>query len=208
MFSEMRSLLQRSSLRHGHLCPRQVLGVRIGLAGLTALQMRSPLRSQSGLIIIETDGCFADGIEAATGATVGHRTLRINDLGKIAATFANVHTGRAVRIKPRADARAWAWKYAQRESRRYFVQLEGYQSMPEAELLCFQEVVLDPPAAVLVSSPSARGRCHKCGEEINNGRQLLVNGKPLCYSCAGRGYYTIRSEPAELLAVGTAAADY
>ena len=42
------------------------------------------------LIIVETDGCFVDGIEVSTGVTVGHRSLRVVDLGKIAATFVSL----------------------------------------------------------------------------------------------------------------------
>ena len=41
-----------------------------------------PCNDQNFLNTIETGGCFADGIRAATGATVGHRTLRIEDLEK------------------------------------------------------------------------------------------------------------------------------
>jgi formylmethanofuran dehydrogenase subunit E len=79
-------LLEKSASDHTHLCPRQVLGVRMGLAGLTALEVKAPVTPRTALVIIETAGCFADGIRVATGATVGHRTLRVEDLGKIAAT--------------------------------------------------------------------------------------------------------------------------
>ena len=96
----MSDLLKQSSARHDHLCPRQVLGVRIGLAGLMTLGLESPINKNTALIIIESDGCFADGIEVATGATIGHRTLRVNDFGKMAATFADVKTGRVIRILP------------------------------------------------------------------------------------------------------------
>lgn len=43
---------------------------------------------------------LADGIEIASGATIGHRTLRVHDLGKIGATFAHVKTARAIRLSP------------------------------------------------------------------------------------------------------------
>ena len=36
-------LLKQSSARHDHLCPRQVLGVRIGLAGLANFGIGSRL---------------------------------------------------------------------------------------------------------------------------------------------------------------------
>ena len=89
-----------ASARHTHLCPRQVLGARIGLAGASALGLDLPRADKRLLVILETDGCFADGIDAATGCTVGHRTMRIEDYGKIAATFVDVETERALRIAP------------------------------------------------------------------------------------------------------------
>lgn len=198
MTSDLSQLLRRSSARHDHLCPRQVLGVRMALAGQAALGWPAHLTKDVGLILIETDGCFADGIEVATGATVGHRTLRVNDLGKIAATFADLCSGVALRFAPREHVRMRACEYAPSESRRYFAQLDGYQRMPVEELFKFQEVSLHPPAAALASLPTARVICQQCGEEIGNQREVLVEGAVLCRQCAGAGYYEAASCAAEL----------
>ena len=191
-------LLKQSSERHDHLCPRQVLGVRIGLAGLAALELEAPVKKTTALIIIESDGCFADGIEVATGATIGHRTLRVNDFGKIAATFADVGTGLAVRISPALDARGRALTYAPDEPRRYFAQLQGYQVMPDSELLRIQEVTLCPTLDELISKPLARVTCDYCGEEIINEREVVQDGIKLCRTCANDGYYLIKPVPAEM----------
>lgn len=185
------TLLEQSSARHDHLCPRQVLGARIGLAGLAALGLAAPVSKKTALVIIETDGCFADGIEVATGATVGHRTLRVNDLGKLAATFVDVATGRAIRISPSPDARKKALRYAPDEARHYFAQLAAYQVMPDDELLRCQRVILTPSVQALVSKPLVRVSCSRCGEEIINERQVLVDGVPLCGTCAHQGYYIL-----------------
>ena len=187
---QIATLLQQSSARHDHLCPRQVLGVRIGLAGLDALGLSAPVSKKSALVIIETDGCFADGIEIATGATLGHRTLRVNDLGKIAATFVDVNTRQAVRISPALDARRRALCYAPDEPRHYFAQLLAYQIMPPEDLLQTRQVILDPPLEVLLSRPGVRLDCAICGEEIINERQVIVEGVVLCRTCANQGYYT------------------
>ena len=186
---EIHELLKLSSARHNHLCPRQVLGVRMGLAGLAAIGLEAPMQHKAALVIIETDGCFADGIEVATGASVGHRTLRVADQGKVAAVFANVHTGNALRLAPGLDVRQRARGYAPGIKDKYYAQLKGYQVMPEKELFTFQEVVLDPPLERLLSRPGLRAKCTKCGEEIINERQVVVEGKILCRSCAGLGYY-------------------
>ncbi len=191
MNGKLSALLEQSSARHDHLCPRQVLGARIGLAGLAALGLAAPVSKKTVLVILETDGCFADGVEVATGATVGHRTLRVNDLGKLAATFVDVNTGHAIRISPTPDARQKALRYAPNEPRHYFAQLAAYQVMPDDELLRCQNVILTPSVQALVSKPLVRVACSRCGEEIINERQVLVDGVPLCGTCAHQGYYIL-----------------
>jgi formylmethanofuran dehydrogenase subunit E len=185
----LEEILKTSAARHSHLCPRQVLGARIGLAGAQALDLDLRLRNRRLLIILETDGCFADGIEAATGCSVGHRTLRVEDYGKIAATFVDVRSGKAVRVAPVWDARERAVAYSQGEPRHYFAQLAAYQVMPDTELLSIQEVNLNGSVAELVGRPGARVSCDLCGEEIINGREITQGEMRLCQACAHGAYY-------------------
>ena len=208
---DLQTLLEQSASRHSHLCPRQVLGVRMGLAGGAALRLDLPRSDKRLLVILETDGCFADGVEVATGCTVGHRTLRVEDYGKIAATFVDVKTGRAVRLAPRADVRQRARTYAPAMRRRYFSQLEGYQRMPDEELFAIQEVTLVTPIQAIVSRPGVRTHCTVCGEEIINQREILFDGHPRCRGCAGQAYYqmsesslqTLTWEPAQSVRVNS-----
>ena len=172
-------LLKKSASDHSHLCPRQVLGVRMGLAGLGTLGVKVPVTSKTALVIIETSGCFADGIRVATGATVGHRTLRVEDLGKIAATFTDLKAGISVRVSVKLDVRTRALDYAPVEKRRYFAQLKGYQVMPDEELFNFQRVELQIPASQIISHQNARRCCSKCGEEVINEREVVVEGMQL-----------------------------
>jgi formylmethanofuran dehydrogenase subunit E len=185
-------ILTESAKRHNHLCPRQVLGARIGLAGLATLGLETPVNKSTALVILESDGCFADGIEASTGATIGHRTLHVNDFGKIAATFADVKTGRAIRISAALYVRERALVYAPDEARHYFAQLQGYQIMPDTELLRYQEVALHPSLEELISKPTVRVNCDYCGEEIINEREVMQEGVILCRTCANDGYYLIK----------------
>src|SRR5512140_1382586 len=148
--ASLNEILKTSASRHSHLCPRQVLGARIGLTGAQALGLEPPVPNKRLLVILETDGCFADGIEAATGCSVGHRTLRIEDYGKIAATFVDRKQGKAVRVAPRLDVRGRAAAYIPGEPRHYLAQLCAYQVMPDAELLSIQEVYLNESFEELV----------------------------------------------------------
>ncbi len=185
----LRALLETSSGRHQHLCPRQVLGVRFALAGGAALGLSLPRRDKRLLVIVEIDGCFVDGVEVATGASVGHRTLRVEDYGKVAATFVDVKDDRALRVAPRLQVREQAGDYAPGEPSKYFAMLYAYQVMPDAELLSIQEVRLARPVQELISHPGLQVTCDRCGEEIFNEREIYRNGLCLCRTCAQGAYY-------------------
>jgi formylmethanofuran dehydrogenase subunit E len=184
-------LLEISSRQHSHLCPRQILGVRMGLAGMSALGFSEPPSGKRLLVIIESDGCFADGIIAATSCTVGHRTLRVEDFGKVAATFIDTRTCRSVRVAPAAGVRIRACAYAPGEERHYFAQMQAYQVMPVEEMFSITPVELLVPVDQIVSRPGVRVDCETCGEEIINERELMVDGRTLCPACAGRSYYRL-----------------
>jgi formylmethanofuran dehydrogenase subunit E len=187
--SDLQELLAQSAALHNHLCPRQVLGVRMGLYAGKLLNMALPQTTKRLYTFIETDGCFADGISVATGCWLGHRTLRLVDYGKVAATFVDSQTGRAVRIRPHPETRARAAEYVPDARSRWHTQLEAYQTMPDAELLEVQAVDLNISLLALISRPGVRVNCAVCGEEILNEREVIVGGQTLCRSCADGGYY-------------------
>ena len=186
---DLSALLEKSAQHHNHLCPRQILGVRIGLAGMDALGLKANEGSKRLLIIMETDGCFADGIIAATNCSVGNRTLRVEDYGKVAATFIDTTTGRSLRVAPVIDVRQQACDFCPEESRHYFAQMQAYQVMPDEKLVTITEVHLSTLVEKIVSRRGMRVDCVSCGEEIMNEREVMVEGQPMCCACAGRSYY-------------------
>ncbi len=182
-------LLDQCARLHQHLCPRQVLGVRMGLLAGHLLDIPLPQTAKRLLTIVETDGCFSDGVATATNCWVGRRTLRVVDFGKIAATFVDTQTDRAVRLVPTRNSRSLATRYAPEGHSQWESYLVGYQHIPD-ELLFDQQVVqLITPAAQLISRAGARVNCAQCGEEIINEREVWRHGIILCRSCAGETYY-------------------
>ncbi|MGB2956689.1 MAG: FmdE family protein [Anaerolineales bacterium] len=189
--TDLQALLELSASRHTHLCPRQVIGVRLGLAGAAILNIGVPQKKKTLLTIVESDGCFADGVEVATGCTVGHRTLRLEDYGKIAATFIDTKLERAIRVAPQLDVRQKALYYAPDQKKRYFAQLNGYQIIPDEELFFIEEVQLATPIKEIISRAGVRVNCDICGEEIINEREILIGNQLLCKKCCGTSYYQI-----------------
>jgi formylmethanofuran dehydrogenase subunit E len=182
-------ILTESAQRHKHLCPRQVLGARMGLFAAEILGIELPSRDKRMLVISETDGCTVDGLIAATDCRVGNRTLRILDFGKVAATFVDTYTEKTIRIVPHPEVRTIAVKYAPDSRNAWEAMLLGYQVMCASELFNVQQVELDKPLSQIISRPGMKAKCEICGEEIINGREVVTNGIVLCASCAGESYY-------------------
>lgn len=174
---------------HDHVCPRQVLGLRMGLYAGELLGLDLPRVDKRLFVFVETDGCLADSISVATGCWLGHRTLRLIDHGKSAATFVDTQTGRAIRISAHPDARRRALDRIPDARSRWHAQRDAYQIMESADLLHADSVRLELDLAAIVSRPGTRVACAACGEDIVNERERVVRGMPHCRGCAGERYY-------------------
>jgi formylmethanofuran dehydrogenase subunit E len=185
-------LLHEAVAFHGHLCPGQVLGVRMVVAGCRALGLDYPRRAGKRLVaLVEIDRCATDAIQALTGVSLGKRTLKHVDYGKTAATFVDTQTGTAVRVVAREEARALAGALAPHEPDPRRAQTDAYRSMPEEALLRLERVVVDP---TWLDRRRVRVLCAACGEGVNYGREVRAGGRLLCRACAGQPYY-VRTEP-------------
>ena len=179
---------------HKHLCPRQILGVRMGLYAGELLGLELPQHDKRLFTFVETDGCFVDGVTVSTGCSVGHRTLRLMDYGKVAASFVDTKTERAIRIWPSPQCRVLARNYAPTAPNSWQAQFEAYQVMPAPELLSVSSITLRIDLKALIARPGGRVNCAVCGEEILNQRNTIRNGQVLCHSCAEGGYARILSD--------------
>jgi formylmethanofuran dehydrogenase subunit E len=182
------SLLEEAVRFHGHECPGQVLGVRMVLAGCRAIGMDEPRGAGKDLVIfVEIDRCATDAIQALTGVSLGKRTLKYLDYGKLGATFVHVPSGQAVRVAVRDSSRARALEWAPGASSERAAQLVGYRCMPEGELLTLESVRINPG---WLDRKRVRVSCAACGEGINYQREVVVDGRVLCQGCSGPGYYS------------------
>jgi len=192
MTAAFKEAIQASTELHRHLCPRQVLGVRMGLYAGELLGIALPQTNKRLYTFVETDGCFADGVSVATGCWLGRRTMRLIDYGKVAATFVDTETMQAVRIIPHAASRERAAVSKPNAQSRWHAQLDAYQDMPDEELLSTARVEISLDMKALISRAGMRVNCETCGEEIINEREVLLGGKTLCRSCADGAYYQIK----------------
>lgn len=191
---ELNDLLHQAAAMHNHLCPRQVLGVRMGIYAAELLGLPYPQQNKRLYTFVETDGCFADGIAVATGCTLGHRTLRLVDYGKVAASFVDTQTELALRIHPQLDVREKACYYSSDDRSRWHLQRDAYQKMPFEELFKVVEIRLSVSMKEIISRAGVRVNCSECGEEIINEREISLDGQIYCRACAGQSYYQVECQ--------------
>ena len=88
-------LLAGSVAAHGHLCPGQIVGVRMAMLGLRLLDFQAPPtypQLKQLIVFVEMDRCTGDAVAFVTNAKLGRRSLKFVDYGIMAATFVNLAT--------------------------------------------------------------------------------------------------------------------
>jgi formylmethanofuran dehydrogenase subunit E len=189
--SDFEMLLQESVRTHGYLCPGQVLGVKMSMLGLREIGIADPKRKdrKSIIVFVEMDRCATDAVQSVTGCSLGHRTMKFMDYGKMAATFLNLKTGRAVRVLAKEESRQKAKEYFHDAENKYEAQLEAYKIMSEEDLFDMMEVHVKINPEDMPGRPLRRIRCDSCGEHVQDMREVYRDGKVLCRPCAAAGYY-------------------
>jgi formylmethanofuran dehydrogenase subunit E len=183
--SDFDTLFAKAREFHGHVCPGIVLGTRLTIAGLRELGM-NPYEHQKNLIVfMEIDRCGTDAVQAITGCSLGHRSLKFRDYGKFAATFMNIGTKKAVRVAVNEKDRA---KRDQMEMKEV---LKDLAECPEKDILTIQRVTVPINDDDIPGFPRYKTKCSRCGEQIMDHREVVVDGKEVCKSCAEGAYYTV-----------------
>ncbi len=189
--SDFENLLDESVKTHGHLCPGQVLGVRLSMLGLKQIGIDDPKGKERKKLIVyvEIDRCATDAIQSVTGCSLGKRSLKFLDFGKMAASFVNLETGKAVRILAKEDSKEKAKNYIPDIEDKYKRQLEAYKIMPDEELFEWTGVRIDIPGEDMPGRPTRRIKCQECGEHVQDNRDVSSDGRLLCKACADGAYY-------------------
>lgn len=192
-------LLAKAEIAHGHMCPGQILGVRMSLLGLRQLGIEDPHGVDRKRLVtyVEIDRCATDAIGMVTGCRLGKRTLKFRDWGKMAATFVDLAAQRAVRVIALENSRELAQQLYPYLNNKKTQQMAAYRELPDEQLFRTQWVTVPVAESELPGYKSDRFLCPQCGEGVNFGRFVEVDGRRLCLSCAqpAQRYWT--PEPPE-----------
>jgi formylmethanofuran dehydrogenase subunit E len=192
-------LLEMAKATHGHLCAGQVLGVRMAILGCRRLNLDEPRgRDRKRLVtFIEIDRCATDAIGVVTGCRLGKRALKFRDWGKMAATFVDLSTGRAIRVVALESSKQRARELYSEIDNKNAQQMKAYREMPDAKLFGEQWVAVEIGPNEMPGYKGERVACAACGEGINYERFVERDGERLCLACAypEQRYYRAAAEP-------------
>lgn len=179
---------------HGHMCAGQILGLRLAIHGCELLGIADPTGAERKRLVtyVEIDRCATDAITVVTGCRMGKRALKFRDFGKVAATFCDLATGRAVRVVARESSKQKAKEMYPDIGDKNQQQMRAYREMNELDLFEHQWVRVTIEAHDLPGFKAGRVVCAGCGEGINFRREVeQEDGTILCRSCAGERYYEV-----------------
>jgi formylmethanofuran dehydrogenase subunit E len=202
--SKLTRLLLRAKEFHGHICPFVALGVRMSVIAMEKLGVEEDAMASVGediLAIVECNNCLTDGVQVATGCTLGNNSLIYLDLGKNALTIVRRKDWKGVRVYVNAEnVRKYFSKEVLELFNKVIVRREGSEEdakrlsefweetgwkmleIPEEEFKVeFVEVQPIERAPIFENK-----RCEKCGELAMATR--VKDG--LCLRCAG-SYYAV-----------------
>ena len=186
------TLLKGSAKAHGHLCPGQVIGVRMAILGCDLIGLDNPSvlpQIKSLIVYVEIDRCATDAIAYVTGVRLGRRSLKFVDNGIMAATFVNLGTGKAFRVRSREASRKLVENYAPGIEDKHRQQLEAYQKMPQDVLFEITQVSVNVPLNDMPGPTRFKAGCQNCGVVVRDKKEVYTNGKILCRICAGDTYF-------------------
>jgi formylmethanofuran dehydrogenase subunit E len=134
-----------------------------------------------------------DAVALVANCRLGKRALKFRDWGKVAATFVDLQTGRAIRVAARESSKQAA-RGMFPELDKETGQQKAYAQLSDAVLFDKKWVKVDVQPEDLPGFKGPRVVCAQCSEGINFKREVLVEGRTLCRSCAGERYYTLSHE--------------
>ncbi len=193
-------VLEAALIIHGHLCGAMPLGFRAGRLALKVLGAeREPNMAMVAFVetgVFHAAGCFADGVQFATGCTYGKDLIKKLDYGKWAVTLASKKDGKAVRVSVKLQIIEAMFSSKFMNERRK--EVPPAEVNPEFILEGFKKTIIRPDEEILevsriftynfppVPKPSFNAvRCEVCGEMTAENKMRVKDTKKVCLPCSG-----------------------
>ena len=176
---------------HGDDCGGIHMGTRMAISGMRAVEIHDPKGEDRKdlMVFMEIDRCPADAILAVTGCHPGKRTMKMLDYGKMAATFINTKTNKAVRVSAKNRQ---GNEIKSREMIENQPMTDDFAALTDDELFTVTEVRVHLCTGDKPGRPVRSISCASYGEQVLDMKDVEINGKYYCRPCAeNKSYYTI-----------------
>ena len=183
-FGDYETLVAEAGKFHGGICHGIKTGTRMTMSGLERIGIVDPKGADRKklMVFVEIDRCCTDAIMALTGCRPGKRTMKIREYGKMAATFINLETEKAVRVSVKADKNTDAGK----------MDPPDMATAPEKMLFDIADVKVVMTPEEMPGKSMRRTICGCCGEYVLDGRESECEHGSFCRPCVEKeNYYSV-----------------
>lgn len=180
---------------HGSVCTPLVIGVHAARMGLELL---GPTEPGDLLVVIDTDGCAVDGLQAVAGCTIGNGALVVRAQGLDAFTFLSRErsTGFRLTLDPFYDPAFSALRATVRTTGASDEELERLEEMaataPDRVLATDPNELFEVTPALLADFPQPRRSrelwtsCGDCWRDVRVDSTLDAGTGIRCANCSLR----------------------
>jgi formylmethanofuran dehydrogenase subunit E len=206
---DLHKLLRLNGMLHGHYCPGSAMGVKAAAGAVRELGAKST-GMEEVVAIVETNSCFADGVQLVTGCSMGNNALIYRDYGKTVLTLAR-RTGEAVRVALKPDGLSMEEREPEamvlfkkvikerqgteedkKKLRHMWIDISFKMlDIPDEMLFNLTILKIEVPAYARIFASVS---CSTCGESIMEPRVRLKDGKYVCLPCSGQAYYQLAGD--------------
>ena len=194
---EEKELLYSALNMHGHICGGMPLGFMAGKTALKALGSERESNMDKMVIVFSGErhaaGCFADGVQFATGCTFGKGLMKKEPKGKFSFMLIDKVNEKAVQVTIKAEVMLKAFESP-------FVQMRKKGIKPTeipqdiAKQMFQRPFNANPDDLFIVKGPFdfkvPKGKacfnlvvCEKCGDVVAENYIKLEDGKKVCIDC-------------------------
>jgi len=199
--NDLSGLLYLTGLIHGHHCIGSAMGVIAAHYAMKAMDIKENTGMEHIIAVVETNNCFADGVQVVTGCSFGNNSMIYRDFGKTAFSLVK-RNGEGIRLCTKPDL-GDLLKDKRPEAINFVNIINNREATPEEEAKVMQlnkehcYSVLSIPAEkifnvekVKLSLPEysrilGSNICPVCGEKYMETKAVSKDGKLLCGRCGG-----------------------
>jgi len=168
---EIKELMKKATMFHGHICPGIAIGVLVAKYALENGFEHSP--DEELVAVVETDNCSVDALQTILGTTYGKGNLIHKDYGKSNYNIYSRKNQKGVRLSLKKTI--FDNKKLSRDEK-----IQNLLSLEPENVFEIRNIEYDPPGMAQIEESLP---CSLCGELTMESRMMNYQGKIMCIPC-------------------------